>query len=300
MKKIKKVLLLGLFVFLSSLIIGCSKHEHSYGNWNITKNADCINAGLEERICECGEKETREIPATNVHNYGSWKTVVSASCTSTGRKERTCNVCGNKETQTISVTSHSYKSATCNEPATCKNCGVTTGTALGHNIVNGSCTRCNYQEKTAFDLLKEYIKKKGTYSDGDYELTIWTDYVSDFYYKVYLTYASDKNNISLKCFVYKTDYSFLTSIVIPSTASNTYDWAQIDRNENYMTGLIYYKTYNENSTLTYTKSLNISTSSLKESYLKLANTQIKIILNAYKLFMSDSNVTLKDLGFESY
>ncbi len=287
-------------MFLSSLIIGCSKHEHSYGEWNIIKNADCVNVGQEERICECGEKETREIPATNIHSYGSWKTVISANCTSTGRKERICNVCGNKETQTISATGHSYKSATCTEPATCRNCGATKGKELGHNVVDGECTRCDYQEKTAFDLLRDYLKKKGTYSEGDYELTIWTDYDSGFYYKIYLEYSSDKNNISLRCFVYKTDYYFLTSIIIPSTASNTYEWSQLDSNKNYMIGDIYYKTYNENSTLTYTKSQNISTSSLKESYRKLAQTQIKLILNAYKLFMSDSNVTLKDLGFESY
>lgn len=261
MKKIKKVLLLGFFVFLSSLIIGCSKHEHS---------------------------------------YGSWKTVVSASCTSTGRKERTCNVCGNKETQTISVTSHSYKSATCTEPATCKNCGVTTGTALGHNIVNGSCTRCNYQEKTAFDLLKEYIKKKGTYSDGKYELTILTKYQSSFYYKVFLEYENNKDVIVFSCFTYSSDFSLLTSFEIPANAKNTYEWSQVDTYENYMTGLIYYKTYNENSTLTYTKSQNISSSSVKESYLKLANTQIKLILTAYEVNMGDSGVTLKDLGFESY
>ena len=43
---------------------------------------------------------------------------------------------------TTSVHVHSYKDATCTTPKTCTSCGETSGSALGHNYSNGSCTRC--------------------------------------------------------------------------------------------------------------------------------------------------------------
>ena len=51
-----------------------------------------------------------------VHNWGEWQTVTPATCTETGTKTRTCTKCGKVETVTIQ--------------------------ALGHNLVNGVCTRC--------------------------------------------------------------------------------------------------------------------------------------------------------------
>lgn len=37
---------------------------HSYGNWEVTLAPACEATGLETRACDCGETETREIPAT--------------------------------------------------------------------------------------------------------------------------------------------------------------------------------------------------------------------------------------------
>jgi hypothetical protein len=38
-------------------------HVHSFGDWTVTTPATCTEAGVETRTCECGETETREIPA---------------------------------------------------------------------------------------------------------------------------------------------------------------------------------------------------------------------------------------------
>ncbi len=38
-------------------------HEHSFGEWTVTREATCTEAGVETRTCECGETETREIAA---------------------------------------------------------------------------------------------------------------------------------------------------------------------------------------------------------------------------------------------
>ena len=62
-----------------------------------------------------------------VHNWGEWQTVTPATCTETGTKTRTCTKCGKVETVTIQ--------------------------ALGHNLVNGVCTRCGVNfEMTASDV----------------------------------------------------------------------------------------------------------------------------------------------------
>lgn len=37
---------------------------------------------------------------------------------------------------------HQWKDATCNSPSTCIYCGETRGNALGHNSVDGICSRC--------------------------------------------------------------------------------------------------------------------------------------------------------------
>ena len=42
----------------------------------------------------------------------------------------------------IPATGHVWTEATCTEPKTCSKCGETEGQPLGHDIVNGVCTRC--------------------------------------------------------------------------------------------------------------------------------------------------------------
>lgn len=36
-------------------------HIHAWGNWKIAKQATCLETGERERLCECGERERREI-----------------------------------------------------------------------------------------------------------------------------------------------------------------------------------------------------------------------------------------------
>ena len=65
--------------------------EHVWGEWTITKEATCVDAGEKTRTCSaCGETETEVIEATGVHTYESW-TYVDENV-----HEATCTVCGNK------------------------------------------------------------------------------------------------------------------------------------------------------------------------------------------------------------
>ena len=42
---------------------------------------------------------------------------------------------------------HEWQDATCTEPYVCSICGAVDGEALGHDIVDGACTRCDYEEE---------------------------------------------------------------------------------------------------------------------------------------------------------
>lgn len=62
-------------IIISSCICGRESTDitpaigHRFGDWEITRNADCTTIGREERICsECGETESREIPK-DAHSY---------------------------------------------------------------------------------------------------------------------------------------------------------------------------------------------------------------------------------------
>lgn len=40
-----------------------TQHTHSFGSWTVAKAATCSEDGTEQRVCSCGEKETRSISA---------------------------------------------------------------------------------------------------------------------------------------------------------------------------------------------------------------------------------------------
>ena len=74
---------------------------HSFGEWNVVKEATCTQKGEEKRTCLCGEAEMRELPVKE-HEFGEWVVLVqTVQCEQDGYKERTC-ACGKKESVTTS------------------------------------------------------------------------------------------------------------------------------------------------------------------------------------------------------
>ena len=67
-----------------------NSHTHEYGEWNVVTEATCTETGLKTRICECGNAESEEIPATG-HKYES--TVTAPTCTEKGYTTYTCITC---------------------------------------------------------------------------------------------------------------------------------------------------------------------------------------------------------------
>ncbi|MCD7828669.1 MAG: dockerin type I repeat-containing protein, partial [Clostridiales bacterium] len=101
--------------------------------------------------------ETETIAATGAHTYGDWVVTKEATCTDAGSREKTCSVCGNTTTEAISALGHDYiktvVAATCTTAGytsyTCSRCGNTyvgdRTSATGHSFdENGVCTVCGY------------------------------------------------------------------------------------------------------------------------------------------------------------
>ena len=163
MRKNKGITLIALIITIVIMLILVAVSVNVLINSNIIGQAEKAAKGYktayeqeQTRIDELMEEWNRleqDQESGCVHNWGEWQTVTPATCTNAGSQKRTCSLCNTSETQNIPVLEHNYSEATCTEPQTCTICGATTGTALGHNIVNGVCTRCGVNfEMTASDV----------------------------------------------------------------------------------------------------------------------------------------------------
>lgn len=141
-------------------LTGC--HSHEFGEWKVKTPATCLEEGLQERSCECGETETEAIPAAG-HSFGEWETVTPVTCTEDGEEKRTCSECGETETRVVEATGHSFTPATLFAPKTCSLCGETEGEALGHVIGIGEEQT---GEKYKFTISDIYFATKASEKQG--------------------------------------------------------------------------------------------------------------------------------------
>ena len=75
-----------------------STHTHSWSAWKVTKEANCTEAGSQERTCSCGEKESQVINPLG-HLWGNPVIVTTATETTDGSKTFTCQRCGITKTE---------------------------------------------------------------------------------------------------------------------------------------------------------------------------------------------------------
>lgn len=133
----RKLLLLWLvllFVVSVCALTAC-QHEHVFTDWQTELVPTCTEEGIMFRTCDCGERETKSIPA-NGHLVGGW-TTEEATCTQDGSRVQQCANCGEAvNTEIIPTTGHVEnpnwivdKEATCSEKGSrhtkCDNCGET-------------------------------------------------------------------------------------------------------------------------------------------------------------------------------
>ena len=68
-------------------------HIHVFGEWHETKVATCSEDGIQERACECGEKETKTVAKTDAHTE-TVSVAVEPTCKVVGLTEgKYCSVC---------------------------------------------------------------------------------------------------------------------------------------------------------------------------------------------------------------
>ena len=109
--------------------------------------ATCTTTGLTEgsHCAVCGAVIKQQKTVAKTAHTPVTDPAVAATCTTTGLTAGShCAVCGVviKQQNTVPVKSHTWQAADCTHPKTCTVCGTTEGSALGHNYVNGKCSRC--------------------------------------------------------------------------------------------------------------------------------------------------------------
>ena len=126
------------------LILGGGKHKHSYGEWNVAEMPTCTVAGVEERVCECGEKETRPVAALG--HTEVMDSAVAPTCTSGGLTEgKHCSECNAVITaqESIPMVAHTYDNK---YDENCNICGHKRDAECAHaetQIIPGKPATCN-------------------------------------------------------------------------------------------------------------------------------------------------------------
>ncbi len=124
----------------------------------------CTEKGYTTYTCHCGDTYTaNEVNAldhdyTNVDWTNDGKGNHYKDCTRCGDEGRVSEACADVDTDTDcncdkcgALVAHDYADATCTKPATCKDCGATTGDALGHDLEtttakDPTCTEGGWKE----------------------------------------------------------------------------------------------------------------------------------------------------------
>ncbi len=96
---------------------------HKWGEWIVTKQANCRDTGSRYRVCTvCGEQQAEDIPAGGNHSFGRWTVTQEAACNTEGSRYRTCSICGYRQTQAIKP-AHSWGEWETIQEPTCKENG---------------------------------------------------------------------------------------------------------------------------------------------------------------------------------
>ncbi|MDE5666632.1 MAG: hypothetical protein K2I29_00125, partial [Clostridia bacterium] len=134
-------------------------HEHKFGEWK-TVNYNCIDDGLQTRVCACGVTEKQTLPAIGDHTYGEWQTI-NFNCITGGTQRRAC-VCGDYEEAPLeAIGSHTLENWTVTKAPDWSVYGEKTG----------FCTVCNETTTQPIDRLAEDFYSVVDYLDTTVKYT---------------------------------------------------------------------------------------------------------------------------------
>ena len=77
-----------------------SAHTHSFGEWMLTTEPTCTEAGIKTRECDCGVTERAEVPAAG-HNWDAGRITREPTSEANGVKTYTCLVCKATKTEPV-------------------------------------------------------------------------------------------------------------------------------------------------------------------------------------------------------
>ena len=151
------VVVIMLSAMVTTIVLQNTKHNHTFGDWEIFKEPSCSEYGIERRFCSCGDVQEKKIDKTqhiegewivytetnekilscsacgktlkietlenHTHSYGEWITTVEPTCTVGGVMTRTCR-CGSKEEKAIGTGNHSFGEWEVERESTCVEKGV--------------------------------------------------------------------------------------------------------------------------------------------------------------------------------
>ena len=174
------------------ITITCKTHE--FGEWT-GNHADCIKDGKLVRSCNiCGEQEVVNETATG-HLYES-KVTKEPTTKENGIRTFTCSLCDDTYTEEIpkleETHKHSYtekvtKEPTCTEngektfACSCDDTYTESIDALGHEVVDGVCSRCDYVEPSLPSHMHSYTASTVTATCTTAGKTVYTCGCGDTY-----------------------------------------------------------------------------------------------------------------------
>ena len=125
---------------------GCSETKmvsippkgHNWGCWCVAKEATCMEAGSEIRVCiACGEQELRAYTDQTAHRWGKWNVIKEATCAAEGIQSHTCTICGKQDMTVVSKTGeHKWAEWDVSRQPTC----------LGSGVQSRTCSVCGKKE----------------------------------------------------------------------------------------------------------------------------------------------------------
>ena len=121
-----------------TMMVTVPSKGHSWGGWNVSREATCAEEGTETRTCTtCGKQETRPYTDRGAHSWGEWEVTREATCAAEGIQTHTCKICGKQETTVVSKTGeHDWGEWKVSKAPTC----------LASGIRNRVCSICGKTE----------------------------------------------------------------------------------------------------------------------------------------------------------